>query len=255
MANILLLEDDLPLQLTLKTILELYGHRIAVADNGKRALSLLRYSTPDLIISDIIMPGMDGYMFLENLRESLPYKQIPVIFLTSKDTQEDRMKGLEMGAISYLTKPIAKDEIISQINNLISYRNTIINRTIYESHQDQQPDFQFIKQFYDLLADMAVTPDFSIEKAALNLFMSTSTLKRRLRNYLDSNFSDLVKEFRLRKASDLLRSSDHSLEQISVLCGFSSLSYFSRSFKATYKINPNQYRRQQDSVQSGQSIL
>ncbi|ADB38682.1 response regulator transcription factor [Spirosoma linguale] len=250
MANILLIEDDLSLQLTLKTILELYGHRIAVADNGKRALSLLRYSTPDLIISDIIMPRMDGYTFLERLKEGLPYKKIPVIFLTSKDSQEDRSKGLEMGVISYLTKPVAKDEIISQINNLIAYRNSIINRTIYEAHEDQQPDFQFVKQFYDLLTDMAVNSDFSIEKAALNLFMSTSTLKRRLKNYLDSNFSDLVKEFRLKKADNLLLNSDYSLEQISVLCGFSSLSYFSRSFKASYKINPNQYRHRRDIGQS-----
>ncbi|SOD98345.1 response regulator transcription factor [Spirosoma fluviale] len=242
MATILLIHNDLTLQIELKTLLEFQGHKLVSVNSGKEALNLLRYANLDLMICDIDIPEIGGFDFLKKIKKKLLHKQAPVMLLTSTNDHEVRLKGFELGVIGYLAKPVDINEIQYQINNLFTYRNTIIDHTLYGSHENQNTDFQFVKDFYDLLALNFGSPDFSLNKAAEALSMSVSTLKRRLTIYLDTTFSDAVKEYRFRKASDLLKKSSLSIEEISIACGFRSLSYFSRSFKANYFLSPVQYK-------------
>ncbi|GAB3041977.1 response regulator [Spirosoma pulveris] len=242
MATILLIHNDLTLHSELKTLLELQGHKLVSANSGREALNLLRYANLDLMIFDIDAPETGGLEFLRKIKKRFLHKQAPIMLLTSSNDQGSRLKGFELGIIGYLSKPVDIHEIRYQINNLFTYRNTIIDHTLYGSHEDQNTDFQFVKEFYDLLAINFGSPDFSLNKAAEALSMSVSTLKRRLNIYLDTTFSDAVKEYRFRRASDLLKKSSLSIEEISIACGFRSLSYFSRSFKATYLLSPVQYK-------------
>lgn len=120
MANILIIEDEKAVQENIADLLELNGYNVVLANNGKQGLILTRTIQPDLIISDVAMPVVDGYEFIEKMKLDNKLKNIPVIFLSAKTKPEDIQKGMELGAIDYLTKPYNNNELLKSIKKIVA---------------------------------------------------------------------------------------------------------------------------------------
>lgn len=242
MAKILVVEDDDELRNNILEHLIIAGHKIHGSSNGIDALQTLHNFIPDIIICDIQMPIMDGIEFLKEKQKDKLYQYIPLIFLTSHVSTNQKLMGLEVGAIDYITKPFQIKELILKIDNITTLRSNLIMLTPPVEHPEDKESIQFKTNIEEILASLHSNQDFSISEAAFQMNMSVSTLQRHLNRYYGNNFSDLLKLYRLTKAATMLLKTDKSIEEIAFQSGFNSLSYFSRSFKEVYKIPPIKYR-------------
>ncbi|MBC3794505.1 response regulator transcription factor [Spirosoma utsteinense] len=240
MARILVVEDDVQLRENIQEQLELDTHEVRAAANGRQALELLPSFVPDLIVCDVVMPEMDGIEFIRVLKNSLDYRSIPFIFLTAKATQQDMINGLEEGAFDYLFKPFLRRELILKVNNITRQQ---ADRSRYQPREvKEESGFQFITQFNTQLSQQFGNASLTAEKMAEALNMSRSAFQRSLVTFFGKNFSEIVKEYRLQKATTYLVQSDQSIQWIADRCGFSSLSYFSVCFKKATQTSPLSFR-------------
>jgi len=125
--KLLLIDDDPNLILLVKDYLEFNGYQVLIASQGREALSILERETPDLIICDVMMPVMDGYTFVEEIRQNTQWNQLPIIFLSAKTQTQDRIKGLNQGADVYLVKPFEPEELVAQVKSTLNYSQRLIN--------------------------------------------------------------------------------------------------------------------------------
>lgn len=242
--KVLIVEDDCGLRTNLGDFLELYHFDVEIASNGTDALTLLNQQAPDIIVSDLIMPGMDGKTFLRAIQANEAFRLIPFIYMTGKTDLQDKLYGLQNGAIDYLIKPFMLEELLYKINNIIQLRNQF--SSVQPEAQSGEPiTFGFKKQFEEALTNSYHNVSLSLEDIADKVNMSASALQRKISRYYQSNFSSVVKEYRLQKARLLLVKSDRPIDEVARMCGFSSASYFSRIFKETSRLSPVQYRLQQ----------
>lgn len=241
-AKVLVVEDDYELHSNLKDFLELYDLGVAVAPNGVEALALLKTELPDIIVCDIVMPGMDGTTFLRIIQAQDEYRQIPLIYMTGITDPKEKLHGLQRGAIDYLIKPFMPEELLYKINNIIQLRK---GPDPVKTVGDAEEAVVFRKQFEDILKQSYHNVSLSPDDIAEKVNMSVSALQRKIMRYYHSNFSLVVKQYRLQKARLLLSRSDRSIDEVARMCGFSSASYFSRIFKETSRMSPMQYRLQQ----------
>jgi DNA-binding response OmpR family regulator len=242
MAKILIVEDDDDLKNNILEHLTIEGHQIRGSSNGIDALEKLQSFLPDIIICDIQMPIMDGIEFLKEKQKDILFRSIPLIFLTSHVSTNQKLMGLEVGAIDYITKPFQIKELILKIDNITTLRTNLMMLSAPIEQPEDKETIQFKTNIDEILLSLYANQDFSISEAAFQMNMSVSTLQRHLNRYYGNNFSDLLKLYRLTKAASMILKTDKSIEEIAFQCGFNSLSYFSRSFKEVYKIPPIKYR-------------
>ncbi len=242
MAKILIVEDDDDLKNNILEHLTIEGHQIRGSSNGIDALETLHIFIPDIIICDIEMPIMGGIEFLKEKQKDILYRSIPLIFLTSHVSTNQKLMGLEVGVIDYITKPFQIKELILKIDNITKLRTNLMMLSAPIEQPEDKETIQFKTNIEETLLSLHANQDFSISEAAFQMNMSVSTLQRHLNRYYGNNFSDLLKLYRLTKAASMILKTDKSIEEIAFQCGFNSLSYFSRSFKEVYKIPPIKYR-------------
>jgi len=244
MAKILLLEDEEQLRENIEELLWLHQHQVRAVGDGQAGLHTLAEFVPDVIICDVMMPGMDGFSFAQNLKRNQHYRHIPVIFLTAKVSAEDRIAGLQSGAIDYLTKPFMREELLLKIENLIQLRTAVVATALQDEAAGEDPNLavQFVKRLTAALEAHYQEEAFRLDDMAEVLSMSRSALQRHLKQYYQKRFHDVLTEFRLRKAAEYLLKTDYSLQYIADKCGFSTPAYFSRTFKEAYACAPLRYR-------------
>lgn len=242
MAKILVVEDDYQLRENIAEQLELDHHDVRTAWNGLEALGILRSFFPDLILCDIMMPEMDGIAFIRAVKQDAAYRGIPFIFLTAKVAKPDVIQGLEEGAVDYISKPFLHRELTLKINNITNQQRELVVRHLHRAVEEEDSDFQFVRQFTAVLDRHFDDASLSAELMAELMNMSLSALQRNLKKYLRRSFSDTLKEYRLQKATNYLLRSDQNVQWIAGRCGFSSLSYFSFCFKEAHQMSPRQFR-------------
>jgi DNA-binding response OmpR family regulator len=242
MARILVVEDDNQLQQNIAELLKLNDHEVQVAWNGEQGLDVLRSFLPHLILCDIMMPQMDGIAFIRAVKNDAQLRSIPFIFLTAKVSQQDLIQGLEEGAVDYLAKPFMHKELLLKINNITSQQRELVVHQLQHSIARQDSDFQFVKQFTEVLEQHFEDSTLSADQMAEMMNMSLSALQRNLKKYLQKSFTEMLRDYRLRKATNYLTQTDYSVQWIASHCGFSRLSYFSYCFKETYQVSPLQFR-------------
>ncbi|AUD01785.1 response regulator transcription factor [Spirosoma pollinicola] len=241
MAKILVVEDDEQLRKNIQEQLELNDYEVRVASNGLKALDLLPSFQPDLILCDVLMPEMDGIAFIRAVKSNKNYRFVPFIFLTAKVAQQDMFLGLEEGAVDYLSKPFLHRELLLKVNNITRQRAEFILHNLQNSTEEES-DFQFVKQFWPLLDGHFDDSSLTISKAAEAMNMSLSAFQRQIKTFFPTNFNELLKDYRLQKATHYLTQTDQNLQWIANRCGFSSLSYFSFCFKKAFKLSPLRFR-------------
>jgi len=247
--TILLVEDNEEFRGYLKDSFS-EKYKILEAENGQKALLLLEEENADLIISDIMMPVMDGIELCNKVKTDTMFSHIPVILLTAKSTQEDKIEGLRHGADEYLTKPFSLDILESRINYLLGLREKFIKayqksfRIESEGHGITPVDQKFLNRTLELINTNLSNSDYSVEKLSAELSISRVYLYKKVSSLTGKTPVELIRLVRLKKAAELLLKSQLTISEITYDVGFNDPRYFSKQFKIEYHVTPSEYREQ-----------
>ncbi len=221
-------------------------YRISRASNGQQGLDIALESSPDLIISDVMMPVMDGFTLCQRLKTDLATSHIPIVLLTAKATHQSRIEGLTRGADDYLTKPFQVDELRLRIHNLLRQRQRLrewVHRSLTNPETIQGPaeiEDPFLAKVYDLLEINLDQQTFGVDELAGELAMSRTTLYRKCTTVANLPTSELIQNYRLKRAADFLRQG-HTSTDTAYRVGFDTPSYFARRFRELYGMSPSEY--------------
>lgn len=224
------------------------SYKIIQAANGKDALEKLEKDMPDVIVSDIMMPEMDGITLCQHIKSNIHTSHIPVVLLTAKAKIESRIEGLDVGADYYMPKPFNQRELELIIKNLLESRNRLKNHFLkFGSIKDvdvtlNNRDQDFLLNLTSIVEEHLEDSDFNITTFVKEAGVSRTLLHLKLKKLVNLSASEFIKNIRLNHAIELLKKSDLSVSEIAYKVGFSDPNYFSRSFKEKYKVNPTRYR-------------
>lgn len=240
--TILLLEDDKNLRETLVDIFEFKGFKILTAVNGSKGLAMLDEYAPDIIISDVMMPEMDGFEFLKRVKENPQTEITPVIMITANTLKEAKFTGLEYGANDYITKPFDTRELILKVQNLIKINPQKTTRRNLKAIKATSNKDTFLEDLTTQMQKRISDTDLTVEQLAQTLFMGKSTFQRKIKKVTDMTATEFIRTFRLEYAHQLLEQAAGNMGQIAEKTGFRSLAYFSYAFKQHYGMNPSEVK-------------
>jgi len=223
-------------------------YAVLQAANGAEALDVLAKHPVDLVVSDIMMPVLDGHGLCLKIKKSIGYCHIPFIMLTAKNTLQAKIEGLEHGADAYIEKPFSPSFLQAQIKSLLKNRQFV--REHYwppladigdEDGTDTEPDF--LDSLQQLILDHIQDDGLCVDMLAEKMHMSRPTLYRRIRALSSLSPNDLIIATRLKKAVELLGRNKHKIYEISFMVGFGSSSHFIRNFQKHYGVSPKEWRQ------------
>lgn len=219
---------------------------IIVAENGRAGLELAKEKTPDLVVTDLMMPEMDGTELTRQLKTQERTSHIPVIMLTAKADQADRLEGLETGADDYLTKPFDARELRLRIDNLIAQRKRL--QAHYRERlafagpaiEAESMDAAFLRRVREVITLHLEDEQFSVMELSAQMGMSRSQLHRKLSALTDFSANQIIRNMRLEQAKQLLEQKAGTISEIAYRCGFSSPAYFAKCFKDQFGLSPSE---------------
>lgn len=226
-------------------------YQVLQARNGLEALAILENEIVQLVISDIMMPEMDGYQLCEKIKSTVEFSHIPIILLTAKNTLQSKIEGLELGADAYVEKPFSPELLQVQISSLLKNRKKIkeyfsSSPLIHlKSMAYSKADELFLAKLHDTIHKNIANPDLDVEHLAENMHMSRPTLYRKIKSISDLTPNELINLARLKKAAELLNEGVLRIYEISELVGYSSQTHFGRNFSKQFGMSPTEYINQQ----------
>ncbi|TDN90373.1 signal transduction histidine kinase [Salegentibacter sp. 24] len=231
-------------------------YNISLASNGKLAFPMIVKKIPDLIISDVVMPEMDGINLVRKIRKNINTNHIPIILLTGKTDKETNYQGLEIGADAYINKPFSIDILKRTVTNLLKNRALLKNTYSGKQLRDDKikqldlksSDETLLEKFMDVVNKNLNNPDLNVEMLASELGISRVHLYRKLKQLTNQSAGELVTNIRLKQASNLLISKKINISEVAYAVGFSSTSKFSTKFKDLYGMPPSNYREKHSEV-------
>jgi len=246
--SLLIVEDNRDVVEYLRSLLD-PGYCIHVADNGKAGLEMARESVPDIILSDIMMPEMDGIQLLDALKNDIRTSHIPVVLLTAKADIASRLEGLERGADAYLSKPFNREELFLRLEKLIELREILRKRYSgdgqFESSGDQ--DFRledsFMQKVREVMTENLSDESFDVEQLCRAVYMSRAQLYRKFKSLTDKTIGEYLRTLRLKQAREMLASGKVNVSEAAYRTGFKNLSHFSRVFTEEFGINPSDIQK------------
>jgi len=244
--SILLVEDNDDFRTYLKENLE-KSYKVAEAANGKEGWQKVLSDHPDLVVSDVSMPVMDGIELCRKIKADKRTSFIPVILLTALGREEDQIKGLETEANDYLTKPFSFEMLTIRIRNLINLNQRLKNtftkqiQMILPDTEVQSPDEKLLNDISIFIEERLNDPEFSIEELSRHAGMSRSSLYNKLFELTGQPPVDYVRAIKLKKAASLLENSHYTIREIAFMAGFATPGYFSKLFKEKYNLSPSEF--------------
>jgi len=243
---VLIVEDSADFRFFLNDLLKA-DFQIAEAENGEEAIALAKEKMPDLVLSDIMMPGMDGIEFCHRLKTDWQTSHIPIILLTAKALSDDKVAGLETGADDYITKPFNFAELVARIKNLIEQRRRL--REKFKQELNLQPetlatnsiDKEFMQKLMDATEGNLHDEDFDTEVLAQKLFVSRSQLYRKLEAIAGQTPGEFIRMVKLKRAAQMIVENKFSITQIAYEVGFASPAQFTRAFKKAFSCLPSEF--------------
>ena len=254
--SLLIVEDKQDLREFLKNALKDKFKKIYQAENGLVALEVIKQQQPDIIVSDVMMPQMNGYQLCKEIKENLNISHIPVILLTARADSESQMLGYKLGADAYLPKPFEMEMLLSVIQNQMRNREYIKSR--YRGNQfilsPQEATFsnadeQFMIKLNEMIDQNLSQPDLDVKFLTVQMAMSRTSLYNKIKELTGMGANDYINRRRIDKAIILLIQSDMSITEISEQVGFTYQRYFSTLFKEMKGMTPSQFRAQHGSTQ------
>ncbi len=246
--NILIAEDDEGMQAFLNNILS-SKYNVYLAADVDIAIELLDRHDVDIIITDIMMPGRDGFEFCRFLKSRIEYSHIPVVILSAKTDNASKILGLDSGADVYMEKPFSADYLIAQIGTIMT------NRHITRERFSQQPfmamntlatsnsDRAFLDRLNSIIDGNLSDENFNVDDLAAMMNMSRSTLHRKIKGIIQMTPNDFIRLIKLRKAAEMLLQGDYLVSEICYMTGFGSPSYFTKCFQKQFGVLPKDYAK------------
>ena len=222
-----------------------------IAYDGRQAIEVLKKEQIHLVVSDVLMPVMDGYALCNYIKSSSDYCHIPVILLTASVALNSRITGLESGADGYIEKPFTMELLIGQIDNIFRNKELACNNFIksplsnYRSIAVNRMDEDFMKRLHSIILSNMSDSDFKVEKLASMMNMSISTLFRKVKAITDLSPNEYIRLYRLKKAAEMLVEGHYKINEIAYIVGFSTQSYFATSFQKQFNMSPTDFIKQQ----------
>jgi signal transduction histidine kinase/ligand-binding sensor domain-containing protein/DNA-binding response OmpR family regulator len=244
--KILVIEDNHELRNFILDNLE-HKYEVHEADNGREGLRMAKLIHPDLIVSDIMMPGISGIELVKTLKSSVDTSHIPVVLMTVLSELDQQLEGIESGADAYITKPFHFSLLEANIASLIENRRAVINKFLSEDKPEvntipiSKLDQAIMKKAMEVMGKNMDNESFSAEDFSQEMNMSRSTLHVKLKALTNLSATEFIRAVRLKKALELLSSREYSVSQVASMVGFKSISYFNRCFKNTYGQSPTHY--------------
>lgn len=246
---ILLVDDEEEILDFLERILQ-SKYTVLKTLNGQEALQALELNAVQLIISDVMMPEMDGFELCARIKSNVEYSHIPVILLTAKNTIQAKVQGLELGADAYIEKPFSKEHLLAQMASLLNNRNNLreyfANSPLVHinSMAHTKADEHFLASLHNIIIEHMEEVELDVEQLARYMNMSRVTLYRKIKAISDLTPIELINITRLKKAAELLASGDYKMYEIAAMTGFSSQSNFARNFHKQFGFTPSDYAMQ-----------
>lgn len=247
-AEIVIVEDEEDIQDYLKAQLS-SDFKIRTYPNGKVALNEILKNKPALIISDIMMPEMDGTTLCAKLKSNINTNDVPIILLTAKSREEDQLEGLQTGADAYILKPFNMDILRRTIINLLTMRRTLKNKFTGKERQEekveqkkiQTPDDALMQRVMEVINENIGDSDLSVDMIAQKVGISRVHLHRKMKELTNQTPHSFIRNIRLQQAAKLLKDGKQSITDVMYACGFSNSASFSTMFKNLYGCSPREY--------------
>lgn len=249
--TILITEDDDEVRGFLERELSLH-FKIRTAANGKDALRVLEEEEISLVVSDVMMPEMNGFELCRTIKSQLPFSHIPVILLTALTDERQRIFGITGGADDYIQKPFHTDYVKIKIIHLLQERQKLRERLLEklrdnklllsEPEKVESIDDTFLRKFAEQIEAVYADPEYNVEKLSETLGLSRGHLHRKIKELTGTAPVEFLRTYRLNKATQLLRQNAYTVSEVAYRTGFSSPAYFSKCFKAVYGVTPTEYQ-------------
>lgn len=247
--TILIAEDNIELMAFLRDILSGSYNLIEAAD-GNEAWNIVQKKSPDLILSDVLMPVMSGYELCANVKKNPLFSHIPVILLTAKSTIDDQLEGLEQGADAYICKPFNVEFLLLTIKNQLTNRDIL--RQYYATPQDfekmenpvklNKMDRKFMDKLLELFEKELGNSELNIDDIVKEMAFSRTSFYRKLKGLTDMSPADFLRNYRLRRAAEIISEGSASMSEVAENTGFGNYAYFSVAFKKHFGISPKDYK-------------
>ena len=247
-CKILLVDDDIEICRYIKSELSDW-YRFVICNNGKEALKQLLSGDFDLVVSDVVMPEMDGITLLKSIKGNANISHVPVIMLTSKSEISDRLEGIKLGADAYLAKPFSLEELHLMIDNLIDNVRRLKGKFSGALKQDDKVekievkgnDEELMERIMKVVNENMGDSDFNVEKMCDEVGVSRTQLHRKLKEMTGVPTSEFLRNIRLNEAARLIREGKINITQVSYMVGFANNSHFSTAFKKYFGMSPSEY--------------
>ena len=250
--TVLVVDDNSEIRHWLVTELSA-NYRILEAEDGRQAYTTALSEHPDLVISDVIMPGMDGFELCTKIRKNPNISSLPVVLLTARTMDRDKIEGIEAGADAYFTKPFNIELLKKSLDNLIAGRERL-KVTLAQPRVDESdirevaiktPDDRLLERIVRVVNEHLGDPDLTVEQVAAETGISRVHLHRKLKELTGQTSRDFIRNLRLKKAAEMLSEKKYAISELADAVGFQSASSFTTAFKTLFGVSPSEYNQQQ----------
>lgn len=251
--TLLIVEDNVEMQIFLRDVLS-DTYNLLIAENGKEGIKLAEKNNPDLIISDIMMPVMDGIEMSKKLQKKKSTSHIPIILLTAKNSTPTKLAGLKSGAIEYIVKPFNFQELSLKLKNIIDAKEKTLSKyktdrlTTSVEIKEPSKDDTFIKELVEELQSQIENPNFKLEELSQSLNMSYSVIYRKYQDISGKTLIELVRSLRLKKAALLIAKNGYNISEAAYMVGYKDAKYFTKCFKEEFGTPPATFKKESKSL-------
>ncbi len=249
-GSILLAEDNEDVAILICTLLREHGYQVKHANDGREALDMLADELPDLLITDIAMPRMDGLELMRNIREDETMNHLPIMVVSARVEDSERIEGIQAGAEVYLAKPFINEELLLRVRKLLNQRALLRHHfsanapVAAPTEAFYQPEEDFLETLNKLIEEHMREGELNANLLAHKMLISVSTLNRKLTNLTGLSSSIYIRNRRLLAVKHLLATTEMSISEIEAACGFNTVGYMGRLFRTEVGCSPSEYRKQ-----------
>ncbi|NME67822.1 hybrid sensor histidine kinase/response regulator transcription factor [Flammeovirga aprica] len=239
-------EDNVDLRNFVSNILSQH-YKVKTFDHGKACVDALEKEWPDLILSDILMPVMNGLELCEIVKGNVKTSHLPIVLLTSKSSSDEKIEGMNVGADAYLTKPFEIKQVVATIENILKSRKVLQDRfqmevpLPIEKKALSDSDKKFLEDFTNLLNENLSNENIDLQEFSKELYMSRSQFFRKIKSITNSTPNDIIRTFKLKKAAELLLIKENTVNDVVIMTGFKNRTHFSKLFKDHFGVSPGKY--------------
>ncbi len=247
--TLLLAEDNKDIAFYIRSIFHDSKYTILYATNGEEAFKLINEHIPDIVVTDVLMPKMNGIDLCKKIKASPLLNHIPIIIISAKNRDEDLLEGLKCGADSFIKKPFLPEELRVRVENLLSSRNLLkekYRRTVFKpeklAKEEESFDTDFLRHVTDIIYREMKNPNFTSGKLARELALSVSQLNKKLNATAGYPSSTYIRQVKLNHAKKILATRNKTIGEVATECGIYDVNYFSRVFKKETGVTPTQFK-------------